>query len=73
MIVNLAGSINNACLQDIFQAFLVGLDDYTVDSRGDIGAIVRESAMSSLKVNDDQSTLLTITPLPSLLERRRRW
>ena len=27
-----------------------GIDDYTVDSRGDIGAIVRESAMSSLQV-----------------------
>jgi hypothetical protein len=27
-----------------------GVEDYTVDSRGDIGAIVRESAMSSIQV-----------------------
>jgi len=27
-----------------------GMDDYTVDNRGDIGAIVRESAMSSIQV-----------------------
>lgn len=43
-------SLSYGYLEEIFQAFLVGVEDYTVDSRGDIGAIVRESAMSSLQV-----------------------
>lgn len=35
---------------EIFRTLIDSLDDYTVDSRGDIGAIVRESAMSSIQV-----------------------
>ena len=46
----LIDSLSNGYLDEIFQTFLVGVEDYTVDSRGDIGAIVRESAMSSLQV-----------------------
>jgi hypothetical protein len=34
----------------VFRTFIDGFEDYTVDSRGDIGAIVRESAMSSIQV-----------------------
>lgn len=37
-------------LEDVVRTLLNGLEDYTVDNRGDIGAIVRESAMSSIKV-----------------------
>jgi hypothetical protein len=37
-------------LAGIFRTFVDGLEDYTVDSRGDIGAIVRESAMYSIQV-----------------------
>lgn len=36
-------------LDRIITAFLVGLDEYTQDKRGDIGAWVREAAMSGLQ------------------------
>lgn len=39
----------------VCHTLIAGLDDYTVDSRGDIGAIVRESAMSSIQVYLDLS------------------
>lgn len=42
--------VNQNMLEKIFRTLIVGLEDYTVDSRGDIGAIVRESAMSSIQV-----------------------
>ena len=45
-----ADGIDEELLNQIFQTLMKGIDDYTVDSRGDIGAIVRESAMSSLQV-----------------------
>ena len=44
------GGVDQVTLSGIFRTFIVGLEDYTVDSRGDIGAIVRESAMSSIQV-----------------------
>jgi hypothetical protein len=37
-------------LAGIFRTLIDSLEDYTVDSRGDIGAIVRESAMYSIQV-----------------------
>ncbi|KAL0271366.1 UNVERIFIED_CONTAM: hypothetical protein PYX00_008475 [Menopon gallinae] len=36
-------------IQDIFQGLLMGLDDYANDSRGDVGAWVREASMSGLE------------------------
>lgn len=36
------------CLNKIFECFLLALDEYTVDNRGDIGAWVREAAMNAL-------------------------
>ncbi|EFX61116.1 hypothetical protein DAPPUDRAFT_274620, partial [Daphnia pulex] len=53
--------VDQVTLAGIFRTFIDGLEDYTVDSRGDIGAIVRESAMYSIQV-------LTNTSQPDLLE-----
>lgn len=36
------------CVQETFQCFLKGLEEYTSDNRGDIGAWVREAAMKGL-------------------------
>ncbi|KAK3854861.1 hypothetical protein Pcinc_038697 [Petrolisthes cinctipes] len=36
-------------LRRIYHTILISLDDYTVDSRGDIGSRVRETALNSLK------------------------
>ena len=44
------GGVDQVTLAGIFRTLIDGLEDYTVDSRGDIGAIVRESAMSSIQV-----------------------
>ncbi|EFX62416.1 hypothetical protein DAPPUDRAFT_270442 [Daphnia pulex] len=55
------GGVDQVTLAVIFRTFIDGFEDYTVDSRGDIGAIVRESAMSSIQ-------LLTNTSQPELLE-----
>jgi hypothetical protein len=44
------GGVDQVTLAVIFRTFIDGFEDYTVDSRGDIGAIVRESAMSSIQV-----------------------
>ncbi|EFX65237.1 hypothetical protein DAPPUDRAFT_265003 [Daphnia pulex] len=53
--------VDQVTLAGIFRTFIDGFEDYTVDSRGDIGAIVRESAMYSIQV-------LTNTSQPDLLE-----
>lgn len=39
-----------ANLESIYQALLRSLDDYTMDRRGDIGAWVREAAITALQV-----------------------
>ncbi|XP_046632887.1 tubulin-specific chaperone D-like [Daphnia pulicaria] len=44
------GGVDQVTLAGIFRTFIDGFEDYTVDSRGDIGAIVRESAMYSIQV-----------------------
>jgi hypothetical protein len=38
-------------LEDIYGCLLEGLTEYTMDSRGDIGAWVREAAMTGLQVS----------------------
>lgn len=36
------------CLDKIFESYLLALQEYTIDNRGDIGAWVREAAMNAL-------------------------
>ncbi|EFX63654.1 hypothetical protein DAPPUDRAFT_119008 [Daphnia pulex] len=45
------GGVDQVTLAGIFRTLIDGFEDYTVDSRGDIGAIVRESAMYSIQLN----------------------
>lgn len=47
---NEADSICQANLDIIFNSFLGATNDYTLDSRGEIGAIVREAAMTAIQV-----------------------
>ncbi len=35
-------------LEAVFEMLFTGLDDYTVDGRGDIGALVREASMQGI-------------------------
>lgn len=58
-------------LENIYECFFVGLSDYTQDTRGDIGAWVREAAMTGLQV---LTILLEGTGLltPSLVEKTVR-
>jgi tubulin-specific chaperone D len=67
-----ADGIDDELLNQIFQTLMKGIDDYTVDSRGDIGAIVRESAMSSLQVRRFQMVvfheIIMILSLQTVLE-----
>lgn len=45
---------NNICqsnLDSVFKIFLDATNDYTLDSRGEIGAIVREAAMVAIQVS----------------------
>lgn len=44
------GGIDEEMFTSVCRTLIAGLEDYTVDSRGDIGAIVRESAMTSIQV-----------------------
>uniref|UniRef100_A0A667WIG7 Tubulin-specific chaperone D n=1 Tax=Myripristis murdjan TaxID=586833 RepID=A0A667WIG7_9TELE len=48
---------------EVFGALLDSMNDYTTDSRGDVGAWVREAAMSSLM----DVTLLVVSSAPELL------
>ncbi|PSN56928.1 Tubulin-specific chaperone D [Blattella germanica] len=50
-------------VEKIYNCFLEGLAEYTMDSRGDIGAWVREAAMTGLQV----LTLLVLKTNPTLL------
>lgn len=47
----------------VYQSLFAAMEDYTTDSRGDIGAVVREAAMTGL----EEVTLLLTTSEPSLL------
>ncbi|XP_058024468.1 tubulin-specific chaperone D [Ahaetulla prasina] len=49
---------------EIYNIFLDGLNDYTTDSRGDVGAWVREAAMTSLM----EITLLLTRTEPALID-----
>ena len=47
----------------VYKSLFAAMEDYTKDSRGDIGAVVREAAMTGL----EEVTLLITTNEPSLL------
>ncbi|KAF8795134.1 Tubulin-specific chaperone D like protein [Argiope bruennichi] len=51
--INPAGNENDSICQSnldaLFNSFLAGTNDYTLDSRGEIGAIVREAAMVAIQ------------------------
>ncbi|XP_026523386.1 tubulin-specific chaperone D isoform X1 [Notechis scutatus] len=51
-------------ITDIYNILLDGLNDYTTDSRGDVGAWVREAAMTSLV----EITLLLTRTEPALID-----
>ncbi|XP_016895946.1 tubulin-specific chaperone D isoform X2 [Cynoglossus semilaevis] len=65
--VSPGGSPDSAlCAENIAKVYdmlLENINDYTTDSRGDVGAWVREAAMSSLKV----VTVLVATAAPQML------
>ena len=50
-------------VSQVYQALFAAMEDYTTDSRGDIGAVVREAAMSGL----EEITVMIATREPSLL------
>lgn len=37
---------NKNCVYDVFECFIQGLSEYTIEMRGDIGAWVRETSMA---------------------------
>lgn len=47
----------------VYQALFTAMEDYTTDSRGDVGAVVREAAMTAL----EEVTVLIANKEPSLL------
>ncbi|EFX79711.1 hypothetical protein DAPPUDRAFT_104147 [Daphnia pulex] len=53
------GGVDQVTLAGIFRTFIDGFEDYTVDSRGDIGAIVRESAMYSIQVKSSSAPFMS--------------
>ncbi|XP_060577597.1 tubulin-specific chaperone D-like [Ruditapes philippinarum] len=54
----------SANIGQVYEAFLCALKDYTLDSRGDVGAWVREASMSGLL----EITALTVSSQPDLLQ-----
>lgn len=40
---------DSACMQNLLQAILVGLADYTVDQRGDIGSLLRTASIGAVQ------------------------
>ncbi|XP_054616149.1 tubulin-specific chaperone D [Dunckerocampus dactyliophorus] len=50
-------------IAEVYSVLLDSMDDYSMDSRGDVGAWVREAAMSSLK----DVTVLVIRTAPEIL------
>ncbi|XP_077385116.1 tubulin-specific chaperone D isoform X1 [Festucalex cinctus] len=51
-------------IADVYGVLLDSMDDYTTDSRGDVGAWVREAAMTSLK----DVTILVTRTAPEILD-----
>ena len=39
-----------ANVEEVYECLLTGLEDYTSDNRGDVGAWIREAAISGLQV-----------------------
>ncbi|EFX60630.1 hypothetical protein DAPPUDRAFT_342304 [Daphnia pulex] len=61
------GGVDQVTLAGIFRTFIDGFEDYTVDSRGDIEAIVRESAIDPTIPHIEQlEELRSIIPPPPL-------
>ncbi|KAJ8251398.1 hypothetical protein GJAV_G00220910 [Gymnothorax javanicus] len=56
-------ALSAECVSQVYCTLLDCLSDYTTDSRGDVGAWVREAAMSSLM----EVTLLVVNSNPALL------
>ncbi|XP_061405504.1 tubulin-specific chaperone D [Lethenteron reissneri] len=56
-------TLGAATLGRVFEAILGAMEDYTMDARGDIGAVVREVAMVSLK----EVILLVVDKCPEML------
>ena len=42
------GGLSGVDMGRVYAALLVAMKDYTLDSRGDVGALVREAAMTGL-------------------------
>jgi hypothetical protein len=47
--VRLCGSLGTETILNVYDAFLLSLEDYTLDRRGDVGAWVREAALSGIE------------------------
>ncbi|ORX81575.1 ARM repeat-containing protein [Basidiobolus meristosporus CBS 931.73] len=62
--LNLKEVISLEWFNNIVSAFLSGLEDYSVDSRGDIGSWVREASMKGLKTIGSLAALLDNTSEP---------
>ena len=60
------GGVCEGNVEQIYETFLHGLDDYTRDRRGDVGSIVRTSAVESLH----QLTCLLSNSHPKLLTQK---
>ncbi|XP_020626578.1 tubulin-specific chaperone D-like [Orbicella faveolata] len=41
--------VTERSLQQLYDAFIAAMNDYTIDSRGDVGAWVREASMTGLE------------------------
>ncbi|GFR29007.1 tubulin-specific chaperone D [Trichonephila clavata] len=65
--IDSAGNENDSICQSnldiLFNSFLAGTNDYTLDSRGEIGAIVREAAMLAIQ----ETVILVMTTEPKML------
>jgi len=49
LVVRLCGSLGLEMILHVYDAFLLSLEDYTLDRRGDVGAWVREAALSGIE------------------------
>lgn len=58
------GKVNKSLVDAMYSCFLRCLSEYTMDSRGDVGAWVREAAMTALQV----LTTLVVKQDPTLLD-----
>ncbi|XP_067044336.1 tubulin-specific chaperone D-like [Acropora muricata] len=61
--------VTESGLRVLYEAFFVALSDYTIDSRGDVGAWVREASMTGLET----LTCFVVKTDPSLLTPHICW